>query len=393
MEDEDNYADRRPSTTDQRHRRRRLQTGAVALVLVALLAAAIAVLAVYLPPRSSSSSDAAAAAGAAAGAVSSAASPSTSQTSASTENNAQEQGASAPADSARKEAEEGEQKKQEQKTKRAVATKIGTYELLETVPHDATAFTQGLVLAEDRMAESGEGRVIMYEGTGLYGGKSKVRVVDAATGEVLEERTLEGRYFGEGLAYYEVPSPSGAPGTKVGRLIQITWKEKAGFVYDSRTLELLEEFTYQTHNGQGWGITYGDPSHHEFYVTDGSQYLLTWDADTKAETGRVPVYQVAPNSNGRLRNRTITQLNELEYDPSTGTVLSNVWFQDAIIRIDPSTGFVTTAYDLQSLYPDRSPTADVLNGIALAGGGGDADQVWVTGKFWPNMYRIRLVDP
>jgi len=48
------------------------------------------------------------------------------------------------------------------------------YELLGTVPHDASCFTQGLALHEG----------VMYESCGLNG-HSSLRVVERATGKVL----------------------------------------------------------------------------------------------------------------------------------------------------------------------------------------------------------------
>jgi len=240
---------------------------------------------------------------------------------------------------------------------------------------------------------------VMYEGTGLYGGKSNVRVVNVATGEVLLERSLDGKYFGEGVAYYEVEEETGesdtsAAATKnmVGRLIQITWKEKTGFIYDARSLKQLEEFQYETSNGQGWGITHNGGTN-EFYVTDGSYILMAWDATTRKETRRIEVTRRISSSDGD-RTLRVSMLNEIEYDPTTDTILSNVWFQDVILRIDPSTGFVTTVYDLKDLFVDRPAKADVLNGIALvADHGTNPNQIWVTGKLWPYMYRIRLIDP
>jgi hypothetical protein len=53
-------------------------------------------------------------------------------------------------------------------------SKIGSFELLETVPHDPSAFTQGLFIWNDTL----------YEGTGNYG-QSNLRIVDIISGNVL----------------------------------------------------------------------------------------------------------------------------------------------------------------------------------------------------------------
>jgi len=131
---------------------------------------------------------------------------------------------------------------------------------------------------------------------------------------------------------------------------------------------------------------------------DGSIYLHVWDAATRREIAKHPVVL---RRRGETQSRTVNYLNELEWDPVTRTVLANVLFQDILLRIDPTNGIVQTVYDLSTLYPsnERDPKADVLNGIALtydvlkgAVEGDATDQVWVTGKYWPSMYRIRLVE-
>jgi len=274
-----------------------------------------------------------------------------------------------------------------------VITKFGSYRLLETVPHDASAFTQGLCLKNATTA---------YEGTGLYGGKSEVRLVNIPTGRVLQQVPLASQYFGEGLAYYETSRDDDGDGAgeegNRGRLVQITWKERTGFVYDSDTFEVLQQFEYETHTGEGWGITYdGTAGNHRFYVTDGSRYLMTWNASTMQQIDKKEVV-VLRQSDTATSTEPVPYLNEIEYDPFTDTILSNVWYQDVIVRIDPKSGRITTVYDLSTLYPDRPESADVLNGIALtttndANDGNDAAELWVTGKFWPHMFRIRLLEP
>jgi glutaminyl-peptide cyclotransferase len=313
-------------------------------------------------------------------------------------------------------------------------TGLGTFELLETVPHDSLAFTQGLLTITD----DADGSLKFYEGTGLYG-KSELRLVDISTGTVLSRRSIPSQYFGEGIAHYK-------DSNQTLRLIQLTWMEQTAFEYklkaDDATKTVLEyiidilmkikllrlcwnqgqlrlcikgkdiesinhspltvnkpisKWTYTTTTTEGWGITYSTKENH-FLVTDGSHYLHKWDAVTRKEISKVSVTYQTANDASPIE---LSRLNELEWDPVTNTVLSNVWYQDNIVRIDPSTGFVRTIYNLASLFPAavRPKGADVLNGIALTYDSLQevpsigTDQVWVTGKQWPYMYRIRLVDP
>jgi glutaminyl-peptide cyclotransferase len=312
-------------------------------------------------------------------------------------------------------------------------TGVGSYELLETVPHDSSAFTQGLVTATDLT----DGSLKFLEGTGLYG-QSELRLVKIPTGRVVSRHRLAPQYFGEGIAHYrEGPN-------RTLRLIQITWMENTAFEYNLQagisTKSLLDRFwdllgtilsfaicwrdgrprlcltesntsglntsplsvqapvstfSFNTTKSEGWGITFSIKTN-QFYVTDGSEYLHTWDGSTRKATTKVAVtYQTANDASPV----PLSRLNEIEWDPVTNTVLANVWYQDIIVRIDPNSGFIRTIYNLASLYPGH-PRDDVLNGIALtydaslqvtpASG---SDQIWVTGKLWPYMYRIRLIDP
>jgi glutamine cyclotransferase len=241
-------------------------------------------------------------------------------------------------------------------------TIFGSFELLESVPHDAGAFTQGLELVED------SDPLLYYETTGLFG-QSSVRIVNLASGQVVRQHNMERAYFGEGMTYHD------------GKLVQITWRSGTGFVYDANNLEVLEEFTYETTNGEGWGIC-SVASQNVFYVSDGTSFLHTWDTASFQLMNKVAVKLRTAEAGEQL----VSRLNELEWDPFSETVLANVWQQNYIVRIDPLTGFVTHRYDMQSL--SRPANANVLNGIAHTN---IPNEFWVTGKLWPNMYRVRLI--
>jgi glutamine cyclotransferase len=71
-------------------------------------------------------------------------------------------------------------------------------------------------------------------------------------------------------------------------------------------------------------------------------------------------------------------------------VFANIWTTDRIAIIDPSTGRLDAWLDLTGLL-DRSELpeeADVLNGIAYDIGD---DRLFVTGKWWPTLYEIELI--
>jgi glutaminyl-peptide cyclotransferase len=224
-----------------------------------------------------------------------------------------------------------------------------TYRVIAEYPHDPQAFTQGLVL------EGG----VLFESTGLYG-ESSLRRVDLETGAVLQRHDLAPEYFGEGIT------------THGGRIIQLTWRARTGFVYDRESLALEREFSYET---EGWGLT-DDGT--RLIMTDGTAWLRFLDAYSFRPLSRVLV---------TWRGEPVDRLNELEF--IEGHVFANVWLTDRIAVIDPDDGRVVAWIDLSGLLPpaDRAQ-ADVLNGIALDREGG---RLLVTGKLWPWLYEIELV--
>ena len=86
--------------------------------------------------------------------------------------------------------------------------------------------------------------------------------------------------------------------------------------------------------------------------------------------------------------KPLMKLNELEY--IKGEIFANIWQTDRIAKIDPQTGRVTGWVNLAGLLApaDRTQSVDVLNGIAYDESG---DRLFVTGKWWPKLFEIRLV--
>ena len=64
---------------------------------------------------------------------------------------------------------------------------------------------------------------------------------------------------------------------------------------------------------------------------------------------------------------------------------------DQIVTIAPTSGKITRIIDLTNLLPksERARNTDVLNGIAHDP---KTNATWVTGKRWPYMYRIELLE-
>ncbi|MDR2700091.1 MAG: glutaminyl-peptide cyclotransferase [Nitrososphaerota archaeon] len=225
-----------------------------------------------------------------------------------------------------------------------------SYQILQTYPHDPSAFTQGLTFDDN-------GNLI--ESTGLNGASS-IRRVNLADGQVLQQFNLPHEYFGEGTTVVN------------DKIVQLTWQNKIGFIYDKKTFELLENFTLNT---EGWGLTY-DGNH--LIMSDGTANLYFLDITTYQTINNIKVY----DANGSVEN-----LNELEY--INGTIYANIWRSSKTAIINPNTGQIEAYIDLDDLsqqYTKKDSTA-VLNGIAYST---QTKQLYVTGKNWSNLYEIQI---
>lgn len=220
--------------------------------------------------------------------------------------------------------------------------------VVERLPHDPEAFTQGLFFVNGQL----------YETTGMEG-QSELRKLDLRTGAVQMRRGLPAPYFGEGAVALD------------GRLYQLTWKNQRAFVYDLATFQPRDTLTY---TGEGWGLTTDGT---QLYMSDGTARLRVLDPKTFAVRRTIDVTDAgAP----------VSQLNELEW--VDGAIYANVWQRDQLVKIDPATGKVTAWIDLTNILPasQRTGKEDVLNGIAYDT---TTQKLYVTGKWWAWLFEIR----
>ena len=82
-------------------------------------------------------------------------------------------------------------------------------------------------------------------------------------------------------------------------------------------------------------------------MSDGSDYLYFWDADTFEEKRFVRV-TLPINQDGAAGVAPLWYINELEV--VGGALLANVWYADKIVRIDLDTGLVNAVYDFTGLH-------------------------------------------
>jgi len=231
-------------------------------------------------------------------------------------------------------------------TRQSTAQQLGV-QVVATLPHDPTMYTEGLEIHDG----------VLYESSGMVG-QSRVRATALTSSNLPREASLPVHLFGEGLT---VTGPA---------LWQLTWTNGVAIERDPATLAQRRVVTYR---GQGWGLCHDE---HRLVMSDGSDRLTFRDPVTFAVLGQVQV---------RLDGEPLRSLNELEC--TEGVVWANVFQTDRILRIDPSTGRVTGVVDASGLF-DPQDVGDVLNGIAAIPG---TDQFLVTGKHWPSLFRVRFV--
>lgn len=224
-----------------------------------------------------------------------------------------------------------------------------TIRVLTEIPHDAAAFTQGLLFHDGHF----------YESTGLYG-RSSLRKLDASSGKRVLKRKLNSKYFGEGLA-------------RVGQqLIQLTWLEGRAFVYDLADFSLQQEFQYQ---GEGWGLCFDDE---RLWMSDGSSLLQRRNPEDFSAQGQLKV---------TLYGEPLDQLNELACVGNH--IYANIWHDERIVRINKSSGQVDAIIDASALIAASGRSADpeaVLNGIAYDE---QAEVFYLTGKLWPKIFKVQ----
>jgi glutamine cyclotransferase len=221
-------------------------------------------------------------------------------------------------------------------------------EVMKSYPHDPHAFTQGL--------EYHDG--YLYESTGRSG-QSSLRRSILETGKILKRVSLPPQYFGEGLTIFH------------GKIYQLTWLSKIGFIYDVRTFRQVGEFHYES---EGWGLTHDETS---LILSDGSNKLQFIDPVSFGITRTLEVY---------AGNEAVTNLNELEY--INGEILANIWHSSRIARIEPRSGHVLAWIDLSSVVTRaKHEPEEVLNGIAYDT---KRRRLLVTGKDWAEILEIKI---
>jgi len=229
---------------------------------------------------------------------------------------------------------------------------IYTYKILNEYPHEPKAYTQGFEYFNG----------YLYESTGERG-NSSLRKVELETGKVLQKIDLDKEYFAEGMTILN------------GKIYQLTWQKKIGFVYDLENFKLEKTFDYEQ-SKEGWGLTNDG---NKLIKTDGTERMWFLNAETLEELSFIETY---------TNKRKAEKLNELEY--VNGKIYANIWQQNSILIVNPKNGAIEGIANLKGLQEKAGKKGDdnVLNGIAYDK---ENDRLFVTGKRWPKVFEIELI--
>jgi glutamine cyclotransferase len=232
------------------------------------------------------------------------------------------------------------------------------YTVMKTLPHDTTSFTEGLLFHDGQLYESTGTDADMPESR-----RSLFGTVDTITGKIHPKVEIDrNKYFGEGIAFID------------GKVFQLTYKTKVGFIYDASTFKKLGDFTFPS--AEGWGMTTNSAN---LIMSDGTSNITYLDPKT---------FKVVKTLTVSDNNGPVSNVNELEL--IKGNIYANQWQTNYILKIDTASGKVVGRIDLESIAAEtrnKFNGAEVLNGIAYNPASG---LLYVTGKLWPNIYELRV---
>ena len=234
----------------------------------------------------------------------------------------------------------------------SIEPKLLSYKIVNVFPHDTLSFTEGLEFYRDTL----------FESIGQYN-KSKLLKTNYKTGAIYKSIDLEGNYFGEGITILN------------NQIIQLTYKELTGFVYNANTWKVEKTFTFDK-QVEGWGLT-NDGTF--LYQSDGTEKIWKMDPKTLKMIDYINVY---------TNTSKIKSVNELEW--INGKIYCNIWQKDAIAVVNPDNGAVEAILNLSDLRNQvKNSEAEVLNGIAY---NPKTKTIFVTGKYWSKMFEIKVTE-
>ena len=233
--------------------------------------------------------------------------------------------------------------------------KLFNYKILNIYDHDISSYTQGLEFHDD----------ILYESTGLNG-FSSLKKIDLFNGnKILNTKFLDNEFFGEGLTIFEQ------------RIIQLTWKNKVGFIYDLNSMDMIKSFNYNN-SVEGWGLA-NDGEY--IYKSDGTEKIWILDPETLQEISYIEIV---------TNNKKVKNINELEIVDDIIYANTYQFNKDVVLAINKNSGEVLGIINFQDLREKVKdhPDLDVLNGIAYYK---KNNSFFMTGKKWNKIFEVEII--
>ena len=229
-----------------------------------------------------------------------------------------------------------------------------SYEIIAEYPHDISLYTQGLEFKNN----------ILYESTGLNG-YSSLRKFDVYKNQLIDVKFLDDEYFGEGLTILN------------NKIYQLTWKNRIGFIYDLKTMNMEKSFNYGQ-SSEGWGFANDG---NNLYKSDGTEKIWIIDPYTLKEIDNIEVV---------TDKKKVKNINELEIVDEKIYANTYQFNKDVVLVINKLTGSVDGIIDFGNLRNNvmQHNDLDVLNGIAF---NKKRNSFFITGKRWNKIFEVKII--
>ena len=229
-----------------------------------------------------------------------------------------------------------------------------SYEIIGEYPHDISLYTQGLEFKNN----------ILYESTGLNG-YSSLRKFDVYNNQLIDVRFLDDEYFGEGLTILN------------NKIYQLTWKNRIGFIYDLKTMNMEKSFNYGQ-SSEGWGLANDG---NNLYKSDGTEKIWIIDPVTLKEIDNIEIV---------TDKKKVKNINELEIVDEKIYANTYQFNKDVVLVINKLTGSVDGIIDFGNLRNKvkQHNNLDVLNGIAF---NKKRNSFFITGKRWDKIFEVKII--
>jgi len=242
-------------------------------------------------------------------------------------------------------------------------TETDKFIVLTKIPRNTQYFTEGLFVDDD-------GNLV--ESSGKFGSSKLIKYQLDYPDKLISEFNLEESKFAEGVC-------------KLNNIYyQLTWLNREILIYDNGIDKISKIGVLPNDIKEGWGIT-----------SDGKYLIIS--------SGSSNLYFVDPFNFNLFKKLKIKDkdgivykmLNELEY--VDGSIYTNVWKSNFILKINSTTGIIEEKYDFTKLveYEQNFLKSDItnsefeLNGVAYF----KTNNLFViTGKMWKHLYVVEFKD-